>query len=59
MLVGDAVTSEPDASKFLMLIPQLQLLRWDVADVSEKAFSKIDDIGAVVVAVILKVRCLP
>ena len=26
VLVGDEVTSKPDASKFLMLIPQSQLL---------------------------------
>ena len=48
-------TSEPDASRFLMLIPQPQLLYWDVAAVSENMFSKSNDVGAVVVAV---VRCL-
>ena len=56
-LVVENVTSEPDASKFLLLIPQSQLLRWGVADVSKTTLSKANDAGAVAVG--LEVRCLP
>ena len=58
MLIGDEVAPKPDASKFLMLIPQSQLQCWDVADVSQNTFSKDNDSGAVVVAVVFGVRCL-
>ena len=45
------------ASKFLMLSPQSQLLSRDVADVSKSTFnfSKTNDVGMVVVAVVLEV----
>ena len=59
MLIGDEVTSKPDASKLLMLISQTSLLCRDVADISRNTFSKANDVGAVVVAVVLEARCLP
>ena len=39
MLVGDGVTSKPN-SEVSHVIPQSQLLIWDVAGVSEHTFSK-------------------
>ena len=45
------VTPKPDALKFLMLIPQSQLLCRDVADISKHKSSKPNDVGAVIVAV--------
>ena len=58
MLIRDEVSAKPDATKFLMLIPETQLLSRDVPDVSKNNLSEVHDVGAVVVAIVLEVRCL-
>ena len=56
---SDEVTTKPDATKFLMLIPETWLLCRDVPDVSKNYLSEVHDVGAVVVAVVLEVRGFP